>query len=92
MLRLGGTRQLLFMNAPYEYPLNEPLPIGFPHVVFELDDYDVAVARLREADVPFILGPQEIEPAFERRRSMLLVAPHGVRTEIMHMFTDTAVA
>ena len=92
MLRLGGTRQLLFMKAPYEDPLNEPIPLGFLHVVFELDDFGVGVGRLRDADVPFILGPQEIEPAVGHRRSMILVAPQGVRTEIMQMFTDTGVA
>ena len=36
VLRLGGTRLFLFTKAPYEDRLEEPLPLGFLHVVFEL--------------------------------------------------------
>ena len=43
VLRLGGTRLLLFTKAPYEDLLDEPLPLGFLHVVFEVDDFDAEV-------------------------------------------------
>lgn len=92
VLRLGGTRLLLFTRAPYEDLLDEPLPLGFLHVVFEVDDFDAEVARLREASVPFILEPQEIESEFGRRRVVFFVAPDGVRTEIMQIITDTGIA
>ena len=42
-LRLGGTRLLLFTKAPYEDLLDEPLPLAFLHVVFEVDDFDAEV-------------------------------------------------
>ena len=42
VLRLGGTR-LLFTKAPYEDLLDEPLPLAFLHVVFEVDDFDAEV-------------------------------------------------
>ena len=90
VLRPGGTRLLLFTKAPYEDLLDEPLPLGFLHVVFEVDDFDAEVARkLREAGIPFILEPQEIESEFGRRRIVFFVAPDGVRTEIMQIITDT---
>ena len=89
VLRLGGTRPLLFDKAPYEDLLDEPLPLGFLHVVFEVDDFEVEVARLRETGVPFILEPQEIESEFGRRRIVFFVAPDGVRTEIMQVISDT---
>ena len=88
-LRLGGTRPLLFDKAPYEDLLDEPLPLGFLHVVFEVDDFEVEVARLRETGVPFILEPQEIASEFGRRRIVFFVAPDGVRTEIMQVISDT---
>ena len=89
VFRLGGTRPLLFDKAPYEDLLDEPLPLGFLHVVFEVDDFDVELARLRETGVPFILEPQEIESEFGRRRIVFFVAPDGVRTEIMQVISDT---
>ena len=92
VLRLGGTRLLLFTKAPYEDLLDEPLPLGFLHMVFEVDDFDTEVARLRDAGVPFILEPQEIESEFGRRRIVFFVAPDGVRTEIMQIISDTGIA
>ena len=92
VLRLGGTRILLFTKAPYEDLMDEPLPLGFLHVVFEVDDFDAEVARLRQAGVPFIFEPQEIESEFGRRRILFYVAPDGVRTEIMQIITDTGIA
>ena len=47
VLRLGGTRLLLFTKAPYEDLLDEPLPLGFLRVVSEVDDFDAEVARVR---------------------------------------------
>ena len=92
VLRLGSTRLLLFTKAPYEDLLDEPLPLGFLHVVFEVDDFDAEIARLSEAGVPLILEPQEIESEFGRRRIVFFVAPDGARTEIMLIITDTGIA
>lgn len=89
VLRFAGTRLLLFEKAPYEDLLDAPLPLGFLHVVFEVDDFDVELARLRKTGVPFILEPQEIESEFGRRRIVFFEAPDGVRTEIMQIITDT---
>ena len=69
---------LLFTKAPYEDLLDEPLSLGFLHMVFEVDDFDTEVARLRDAGVPFILEPQEVESEFGRRRIVFFVAPDGV--------------
>ena len=57
-----------------------------------MDDFGAEIARLREAGVPFILEPQEIESEFGRRRIAFFVAPDGVRTEIMQIITDTGIA
>lgn len=92
VLGLGGTRLLLFEKAPYEDLQDEPPPLGFLHVVFEVDDFDVELTRLRETGVPFILEPQEIESEFGRRRIVFFVAPDGVRTEIMQIVSDTGIA
>ena len=52
VLRLGGTRLLLFTKAPYEDLLDEPLPLGFLRVVSEVDDFDAEVARVRRRRGP----------------------------------------
>ena len=92
VLRLGGTRLLPFTKAPYEDLPDAPLPLGFLHLVFEVDDFDAEAARLRGAGVEFILEPQEIESELGRRRIVFFTAPDGVRTEFKQIVSDTGIA
>lgn len=92
LLRLGGTRIILFERAPYEHLLDEALPLGFLHAVYEVDDFDAQVAALRQAGVTFLLGPEEIEAAFGRRKIVFFEAPDGLRTEVMQILHDTGKA
>ena len=88
LLRLGSSRLILFEKAPYEDLLTAPLPPGFLHDVYEVDDFDAQIARLRAAGVRFIMEPQEIEAAFGRRRIAFFETPDGLRTEVMQILED----
>jgi catechol 2,3-dioxygenase-like lactoylglutathione lyase family enzyme len=90
LLRLGETRVILFDKAPYEDVLGKTLPPGFLHDVFEVDDFDAQIARLRAAGVRFIMEPRVIEAEFGRRRIAFFETPDGMRTEVMEILEDTA--
>jgi catechol 2,3-dioxygenase-like lactoylglutathione lyase family enzyme len=57
LIRLGNTRIILYEKAPYEDQLGTTLPLGFLHDVYEVDDLDAQIARLREAGVRFLMEP-----------------------------------
>jgi catechol 2,3-dioxygenase-like lactoylglutathione lyase family enzyme len=88
LLRLGDTRIILFEKAPYEGLLGRTLPQGFLHDVFEVDDFDDQIARLRAAGVRFVMEPQVIEAAFGKRRIAFFETPDGMRTEVMEILED----
>ena len=88
LLQIGTTRVILFEKAPYEDLLPAPLPLGFLHDVYEVDDFDAQIARLRAAGVRFVMEPQDIEAAFGRRRIAFFETPDGMRTEVMQILAD----
>jgi catechol 2,3-dioxygenase-like lactoylglutathione lyase family enzyme len=92
LIRLGDTRVILFEKAPYEDLIGERLPLGFLHEVYEVDDFEAQVARLRKAGVKFIMEPQTIAAAFGRRRIAFFQTPDGMRTEIMQILEDDLTA
>ena len=88
LIRLGDTRVILFEKAPYEDLIGQRLPLGFLHDVYEVDDFDGQIARLRAAGVSFIMAPQTIEAAFGTRRIAFFTTPDGMRTEVMQILED----
>jgi catechol 2,3-dioxygenase-like lactoylglutathione lyase family enzyme len=88
LIRLGDTRVILFDKAPYENLLGRELPLGFLHDVYEVDDFDAQIARLRQAGVRFLMEPQVIEAAFGIRRIAFFETPDGLRTEVMEILED----
>jgi catechol 2,3-dioxygenase-like lactoylglutathione lyase family enzyme len=90
LLRLGETRVILFEKAPYEDLIGKTLPLGFLHDVYEVDDFDQQIARLRQMGVRFIMEPRLIEAEFGRRRIAFFETPDGMRTEIMQIIEDQA--
>ena len=88
LLRLGDTRIILFEKAPYEDLLGQALPLGFLHDVYEVDDFDDHIARLRETGVKFLMEPQVIEAEFGKRRIAFFETPDGMRTEVMQILED----
>jgi catechol 2,3-dioxygenase-like lactoylglutathione lyase family enzyme len=88
LLRLGDTRLILFEKAPYEDLIGATLPLGFLHDVYEVDDLDDQVARLRETGVKFLMEPRVIETAFGKRKIAFFETPGGMRTEVMQILED----
>ena len=82
LIRLGDARILLFDRAPYEHLLDEPLPPGLLHTVYEVDDLDAQVERLRASGCRILMEPTEIESDFGVRRICFFIGPGGVRTEV----------
>ena len=79
-------------EAPYEDLIGETLPCGFLHDVYEVDDFDEQIARLRAMGVRFIMEPRDIEADFGRRRIAFFETLDGMRTEVMQIFEDPAPA
>lgn len=90
LVRLGETRVILFEKAPYEDLIGKTLPLGFLHDVYEVDDFDGQIARLRAMGVRFIMEPTDIEADFGRRRIAFFETPDGMRTEVMEILEDRA--
>ena len=88
LIRLGDTRVILFEKAPYEDLIGQRLPLGFLHDVYEVDDFDEQIGRLRAAGVSFIMEPRTIEAAFGTRRIAFFATPDGMRTEVMQIVED----
>jgi len=87
-VRLGDSRLLIFDKAPYEEEHGMNLPPGFLHLVYEVDDFEKHVEMLREADVQWLMEPQEIELELGRRKIAFFVDPNGIRTEVMQIIED----
>lgn len=85
LIRLGQTRLLLMDRAPYEQQLGLDLAPGLLHLVFEVDDFDSHLDRLRRSGVRFLTEPQVIQTDFDRRRIVFFETPEGIRTEIMQV-------
>ena len=88
LVRLGTTRVILFEKAPYEDRLGRELPLGFLHDVYEVDDFDAQILRLRAAGVRLLMEPQVIEAAFGSRRIAFFETADGMRTEVMEILED----
>jgi len=89
LIALGTTRVILFDRAPYEKDLNLDLPAGFLHAVYEVDDFEEEIKRLREAGVKFIMEPRILRAEFGLRKIAFFEAPDGIRTEVMQILEDS---
>jgi catechol 2,3-dioxygenase-like lactoylglutathione lyase family enzyme len=90
LIRLGATRVILFEKAPYEDLIGRTLPLGFLHDVYEVDDFEAQISRLRAAGVSFLMEPRTVEAAFGKRRIAFFETPDGMRTEVMQILEDAA--
>ncbi|MEW5814653.1 MAG: VOC family protein [Spirochaetota bacterium] len=88
LIRMGNTRVLIFDKAPYEDALKLNLPEGFLHVVYEVDNVDTYVTRLKQAGVNFFVEPRIISTDFGERKITFFEAPGGIRTEVMQIRTE----
>ena len=92
LIRIGEMRVILFEKAPYEEEQGLNLPVGFLHAVYETDDFESEIVKLRESGVRFIMEPQDIEAEFGKRRIAFFESPDGIRTEVMQILEDSGIA
>lgn len=92
LIRLGTMRVILFDRAPYERDLNLDLPPGFPHAVYEVDDFEAQVRALRKFGAKFLMKPQTLEGEFGKRKIAFFQAPDGTRLEVMQVLHDSGKA
>ena len=88
LVRAGGMRVVFFEKMPYENATGEDIPYGFIHAVYEVDDFDTVVGKLKEDGVEFIMGPMEVELDFGKRKLVFFDGPDGIRTEVMQVTRD----
>lgn len=92
VIRMGGTRVVLFDKAPYEKDLGVNLSPGFLHVAYEVDDLESEVERLRQAGINLALDPRVVEGWFGVQKLAVFEAPDNVRTEIIQVIEDSGKA
>ena len=93
LIRVGDTRIILFDKAPYEDDMGWDLPVGFLHVVYEVEDFQETVAAVRASGVQIIMEPTLIEHEdFGKRWVCFFVSPDGIRTEVMEILEDAGKA
>lgn len=79
-LEIGDKRLYLFDRAPYEAAgLIEPLPTGFLHFGYVVDDVEEASIELAETGVEFIMKPT----VFGDLKVAFCTDPNGVRVELI---------
>ena len=89
LIRIGTMKVILFDKAPYEEAMGWDLPIGFLHAVYEVDDFEQAVANIRDSGVQVLMEPTLIEhEGFGRRQIFFFISPDGIRTEVMEILED----
>lgn len=79
---VGDTRVLIFEEVNYERELEEPLKFGWTHIVFEVDDFDSAFNRLKDAGGTLIQGPAVVDAEFSRRKIAFFNSPGGCIYEV----------
>ena len=84
-VQLGNIKIFFFDRAPYEDALETELPLGFLHVVFEVDHFERHVGALRRAGVQLLMEPRLVRAAFGARKIAFFEGPGGLRMEIMEI-------
>jgi len=84
-VQLGGIKIYFFDRALYEDALGTVLPLGFLHVVFEVDHFERHVEALQRAGARFLMEPAFVEASFGARKIAFFEGPGGLRIEIMEV-------
>jgi catechol 2,3-dioxygenase-like lactoylglutathione lyase family enzyme len=85
VLTLGGVRMLLFHSVVFEDGLEEGVPPGLSHAVYEVDDLDAEYARICALGAKVLIEPTSIGAGFGSRRIAFFRSPGGFVFEIMQV-------
>jgi catechol 2,3-dioxygenase-like lactoylglutathione lyase family enzyme len=90
LLRLGDKYLHIAQEMVYESNLENPLPDGLCHVVFEVDDLDATRRAAVESGATEITPPARVTAGFGTRDVAFLRSPGGILFELIRI-TDNAV-
>lgn len=90
IVSLGGTRILLTPKTIFEDALPEPLGHGLTHAVFEVEELEPEVERIKALGTEMLLPPTEISAAFGTRKIAFFRSPGGLVFEVMEIISGGA--
>ncbi|MGO8798141.1 MAG: VOC family protein [Roseiarcus sp.] len=85
VLKLGGVRMLFFDSVVFEDRLEDGVPPGLSHAVYEVDDLDAEYARIRDLGAEVLIEPTSVGAGFGARRIAFFRSPGGFVFEIMQV-------
>lgn len=85
VLMLGGVRMLFFDSVIFEDDVEEGVPPGLSHAVYEVDDLDAEYARICAFGAKVLIEPTSIGAGFGSRRIAFFRSPGGFVFEIMQV-------
>lgn len=85
LVDFAGTRLFLTPKTVFEDRLSGPLAEGLTHAVFEVDDVDRELERLRALGTEMLIGPVEISAGLGSRRIAFCRSPGGLVFEVMQI-------
>ena len=85
LLRFGDRYLHIAEEMVYESSLEEPLPAGLCHVVFEVDDLEESRRAALDAGATEITPPARVEAGFGTRDVAFLRSPGGILFELIRI-------
>jgi catechol 2,3-dioxygenase-like lactoylglutathione lyase family enzyme len=85
LLRFGDKYLHLAEEMVYESELDEPLPSGLCHVVFEVEDLEASRRAALDAGAAEITPPARVEAGFGTREVAFLRSPGGILFELIRI-------
>jgi catechol 2,3-dioxygenase-like lactoylglutathione lyase family enzyme len=85
LVDFAGTRLVFTSKTVFEDRLKSKLPEGLSHAVFEVDDIDKEIERLRALGTEVLAPPVEISGRIGSRRIAFFRSPGGLIFEVMQI-------
>jgi catechol 2,3-dioxygenase-like lactoylglutathione lyase family enzyme len=89
LLRFGDKYLHIAEEMVYESSLDDPLPDGLCHVVFEVDDLEASRRAALDAGATEITPPARVEAGFGTREVAFLRSPGGILFELIRITEHT---
>jgi catechol 2,3-dioxygenase-like lactoylglutathione lyase family enzyme len=90
LVAFGATRIFMTPKTLFEDRLPHDLHHGLTHAVFEVDQLDPEVERLKALGTEVLIPPMEITAAFGTRKIAFFRSPGGLVFELMQILSGGA--
>lgn len=85
IMNLGGTRVLLFPQVLFENRVDHPVYPGLTHAVYEADNLDEEIERIKALGAEVLVGPVSASGGFGSRRIAFFKSPGGFVFEVIQI-------